>query len=269
MGRLAGAVALALLLALASDRASVAAEAGTLPWRLIAPGFEVAELPVMEGGDAVDRLYLARIEPARYRFVVRTAPAGDKDLDAWMGALGAALVVNGSYYAPDFRPVTPIVSAGTLLGPQNYNARGGAFIASPGFTGVRDLADQDWKRAFRHADDAMVSFPLLVAAGKIRVGAASPRSANRSFVGQDDRGRVIVGTTTDVLFSLDRLAQFLLGAPLGLAIALNLDGGPLANQGISLNGYERRIYGRRGPRIAGDKTHDPIPLPIVLAVLPK
>src|SRR5689334_3509884 len=65
--------------------------AGPLDWRAIAPGFEVGELAVVVDGSEVDRILLARIDPARFRFAVRNAPAGNRDLDAWMRDLGAAL----------------------------------------------------------------------------------------------------------------------------------------------------------------------------------
>lgn len=79
----------------------------------------------------------------------------------------------------------------------------------------------------------------------------------------------------DAFFSLDRLARFLLDAPLDLVIALNLDGGPVACQGISLNGYERKTYGRWEAEIDGDKVqlltwpYGTVAMPIVLAVFPR
>jgi hypothetical protein len=218
---------------------------------------------------------LARIDPARFRFVVRNAPAGDKSLDQWMVQLGAALVVNGSYYSRYGEPDTPLLSQGTLLGPQNYDARAGAFVASSSFAGIRDLAHEDWKGVFQGADNAMVSYPLLLAGGISRVTRSSRWLANRSFIGQDRAGRIIIGTTADAFFSLDRLARFLLDAPLDLTIALNLDGGPVACQGISLNGYGRKTYGRWETQVDGDHVwlltwpYGTIEMPVVLAVFPK
>jgi hypothetical protein len=90
---------------------------GRFEWTLAAAGFEVAEIPVMVDGREVDRLLLARIDPARFRFVVRNAPTGNKEIGDWQRDLGAALVVNGSYYDRDGNPDTPIVSAGTPAGP--------------------------------------------------------------------------------------------------------------------------------------------------------
>jgi Phosphodiester glycosidase len=256
-------------------RSDPVATPGPFAWRPIANGFEVADLPAIVEGRAVDHILLARIAPDRYRFAVYNASAGDKDLDQWMAHLGAALVVNGSYYGRRGTPDTPFLSQKTLLGPRDYNARAGAFVASPASVGIVDLAKTDWKQAFQGAENAMVSYPLLVEGNATRVSVTSRWLANRSFVGEDADGRVIIGTTTDAFFSLQRLAQFLLGAPLDLTAALNLDGGPVASQGISLNGYDRRTYGQWELEVTGDKVqlltwpYGTVAMPVVLAVFPK
>jgi len=192
-----------------------------------------------------------------------------------MAQLGAALVVNGSYFSSLGGPDTPFLSDGTLLGPKDYDAKAGAFVASAKFTGIRNLAQEDWQTAFQGADNAMVSYPLLVRDGASGVVHPSRWLANRSFVGQDGAGHIIIGTTTDAFFTLDRLADFLLKAPLGLTLALNLDGGPVACQGISLNGYERKTYGRFELQAEGDRAwlltrcYGTAGMPMVLAVFPK
>jgi hypothetical protein len=252
--------------------------AGPIAWRAIAPGFDVAELAVLADGQEVDRILLARIDPAHFRFAVRSSPAGNRDLDGWMRALGAALVINGSYFSRDGTPDTPVVSAGTRLGPHHYIANHGAFVASERVVGVRDFTSLDWHIALRGADDAMVSYPLLVARdGSSRVKADARWLANRSFVGEDHEGRIILGTTTDAFFSLGRLANFLHDAPLDLAVALNLDGGPVACQGIALNGFRRNQCGRWELSTRSGKLDLLTPvfgtvrwgLPLVLAVFPK
>jgi hypothetical protein len=69
---------------------------GTLTWKEIDQGFEVAELPVMADGGEIDRILLNRIDPARFRLVVRNAADGTKGLDEWEHALpNAVLIVNG------------------------------------------------------------------------------------------------------------------------------------------------------------------------------
>jgi len=253
---------------------------GEFAWRSIASGFEAAELPVIAGGAEVDRISLVRVDPNRFRFLVRNRPSTDRVLDDWMTALGAALVINGSYFAHDGLPDTPFVSAGIQMGPRTYQAKHGAFVASAGSARIHDLANQDWRTVLRGADDAMVSYPLLVTSdGAARVTADRRWLANRSFVGQDGDGRIVLGTTADAFFSLERLAGFLRAAPLGLTLALNLDGGPVASQGITLNGFRRSTCGRYELSTRGDQLTLLTPLflerarcwemPIVLAVLPR
>lgn len=221
-----------------------AVQPGPLDWRTVADGFEAAELPVLADGAEVDRLLLARVDPVRYRFVARNAPAGNRRLADWMADPGTLLAINGSYYGHRGTPVTPFVSDGAPLGPVQYAATHGAFVASDAFTGIRDLQDGNWQAALAGARDAMVSYPMLRAADGSSRAERSRWLANRSFVAQDSVGRIVLGTTREAFFSLDRLAGFLRAAPLELTLALNLDGGPVACQGIALGSFQRRFCGR-------------------------
>jgi hypothetical protein len=253
------------------------ASPGRLDWRAIRDGFEAGELAVLADGREVDRIFLARVDPAKFRFEVRNEPSGDFNLDSWMTGLGAVLAINGSYYSRNGMPATPVLSAGALLGPAAYDARAGAFVASAASAGIGDLAQQSWQNAFQGARDAMVSYPLLVSENAASRVVSSEWLANRSFVGQDVDGNIIFGTTADGFFSLNRLAAFLRQAPLGLKLALNLDGGPIACQGISLDGFERRACGKWEIQ-AGDASVKKLEcfrscerpaMPIVLAAFPK
>jgi hypothetical protein len=79
-----------------------------------------------------------------------------------------------------------------------------------------------------------VSYPLLVGPGPSRIQADHRWLANRTFIANDAAGRIILGTTKEAFFSLDRLAAFLTAAPLDLTLALNLDGGSVACQAVSV-----------------------------------
>lgn len=251
-------------------------EPGSFDWQQAAEGFEIAELPVLASGQEVERLLLARVDPTRFRFEVRNAPAGNKEPADWMKELGAALVITGSYYGTDGHPDTPVVSAGERLGPTAYEARHGAFVSSDAATSVRDLAGQDWRSSLVEARDAMVSYPLLLAAdGTSRVTADRRWLANRTFVAEDSSGRIILGTTRDAFFSLDRLAAFLRVAPLQLKIALNLDGGPIACQFIAVGSARRSFCGQWETSMRDGQLHlltwgyGSWALPVVLAVVPR
>jgi len=228
---------------------------GDLPrWKMLAPGFENGDLPVLADGREVDRILLSRIDPSRYRFVVRNDPGGAKGIDEWEEALPRALlIVNASYYDPKGRPDTPVVSERSPLGPGTYDARAGAFVARAGRAGIVDLSNRDWKDVFAHAENAMVSYPLLVNEnGKPRVKRHSRWLANRSFVAQTRDGRIVIGSTRDAFFSLDRLADFLATAPLDIKTALNLDGGPVACQSIRVGRYHRKVHARWEAQVEDD-----------------
>ena len=268
--RLSGAMRLAL------SASPPVATAGAFAWKEVAPGFEVAELPVIVNGAEIDRILLSRIDPARYRFVVRNAAAGSTGLRDWMRTLGAALVINGSYFNKRGTPDTPFLSNGKMLGPHDYKATHGAFIASDTAAAIHDLKAEDWKTVFASAHDALVSYPLLLAAdGATRPEAGSRWLANRSFVGQDRAGRIVFGTTTDAFFPLDRLAKFLRNAPLELLMVLNLDGGPVACQGVAVGSYRRDFCGKWELEDNDGKLSlltwnwGNWSLPIVLAAIPK
>lgn len=260
----------------------------TVAWRQLDAGFEVAEMPVLVDGQEADRILLTRIDPAKFKFVLRHSADGGRVLSNWMQELGAVAAINGSFFAKDGAPDTPFQSAGVRSGPKDYDARHGAFVTSDRFTGIRDLrgGGEDWRQAFREADHAMVSYPLLLGPDGGNSAAPSDKRANRSFAAQDATGRIILGTTRGDHFTLQGLAVLLRHSPLDLRLALNLDGGPYACQGVAFNGYARDFCGMAeadgaggdapkvefAPKPQSDGTTAPAQdrrLPIVMAVIPR
>jgi hypothetical protein len=223
--------------------------AGTSAWKEMEPGFEVREIPVATGGQEIDRLYLNRFDPVRFRFIARNEPGGTKDIDQWEAALhpqgagGTVLIVNGSYFGLKGGADTPLVSMGERLGPRDYDAKAGAWVANASGTHVVDLAGRDWRAVLDGAENAMVSYPLLIGEdGRNAVRAKSNWLANRTFIAEDHQGRIIVGSTKEAFFSLDRLASFLLKAGLDIKTALNLDGGPIAGLSVRSASYRLKHY---------------------------
>lgn len=219
------------------------AVAGTFTWKTVAPGYEVAEVPVMLERAEVDRLILSRIDPARYRFSARNAPEG-RNIKEWRKALPkAVLIVNGSYFDKKGLPDTPFVSDGQALGPQTYDAKAGAFVTGEAGASVVDLQHRPWQAALAGSHNAMVSYPMLVGEdGQTRVTVSSNWLANRTFVAEDHAGRIIVGSTRAGFFSLGRLAAFLKASPLDIRTALNLDGGPIACRMEHVGRFHREVH---------------------------
>ena len=282
--RLAVGIASLLLAVIVGDRsaraeADVDPQAAPLIWTSPAPGFDVTELSVLERGHEVERIHLTRVDTKKFKFEVHTAPAAARELTDWMKVTGAVMIANGSYFDRDGNPATPVVSRGKALGPKAYGTKHGAFVVSPAGTGVQDLGRSRWQQAFRGATEAMVSFPMLIGAdGRSRAHNSNPLlTANRTFIGQDSAGRVIVGTTKAAYFSLDRFADFLAVSGLGLTRALNLDGGPPACQAVAIGTFRRSVCANSETssdagqlRVLGQLFGQrPWGLPIVLAVFPK
>ena len=100
----------------------------------------------------------------------------------------------------------------------------------------------------------MVSYPLLIGNdGQTHVPVKSRWLSNRTFVGQDGNGHIIIGTTKEAFFSLDRLAEFLKNSPLDLKETLNLDGGPIACQSIRLKDFQRKFYATWEAQVSGEQ----------------
>lgn len=195
-------------------------------------------------GVEADRLQLVRLDPRRLRFEVFHEAVEPRTVEAWRERLGAAVVVNGSFYGMDLQPQTPVRSGGRRLGPAGYRSRHGVFVSGPG-AAVIDLAGRPVDAAIAGHRDALVSYPLLLAPdGRVRAAGKDTWLANRTFVATDRRGRVILDTTETGLFALERLGRFLKQAPLDLVAALNLDGGPPACLAVSAGGFVEAVYGR-------------------------
>ena len=263
-------------LSLALRHPAPEATPGPVAWTSPSEGFQAGRLPALVDGETVDEIVLARIDPAKFRFEVLNEPSGKRRLGDWLRETGAALIVNGSYYDRVGRPATPIVSEGVLAGPAAYTSQHGAFIVTGAQARIADLTQEDWQAAFKGAQAGIVSYPLLIAPdGSTGRPARSRWLANRSFVAVDDQGWVVIGTTASAFFSLDRLATFLKASPLRLKAALNLDGGPVACQGVALGPVQLKQYGLW--EIQADGTSAKMlppailtgaPMPLVLAVFP-
>jgi hypothetical protein len=249
------------------------ATAAPFAWKTADDGFDVAWLDVRVGGLAVDGIALARIDPSRHRFAVLQEPSGKRHLEDWMRETGAELIVNASYYDRDGKPATPIVDQGVLSGPPSYQSNHGAFVVKASRGDIRDLKTDRWPALFDHAEAGLVSYPLLVAPDGSERTVPSQWLANRSFIGVDQQGRVLIGTTRSAFFSLDRLAAFLKVSFPDLKAALNLDGGPVASQAIDVGEVQRKVHGSwelqakdGNARLLPIAMFMTAPMPIVIAV---
>lgn len=215
-----------------------------LTWISRAPGLETAELTIWVDDIVVDRMMLTRLDTKAYRFSVHHDPTGTRTAEDWQSELDAAVVVNGSYFDGDFQPLTPIKASNTIAGPTEYTSSHGAFVSNGNNVEIVDLRDKDVFKAIEPYPEAMVSYPLLVDAKKEnRALDTKTWLASRNFIALDNSGFVILGTTETGFFTIYRLGEFLKNSSLNIAVALNLDGGPLVGQIVRAGSFSRNFHG--------------------------
>lgn len=253
-------------------------QSGPLAWREHEPGLATSIIDVTLQDVVVDRIHIVRIDPEQFTFRVHQSSSNPRTAETWRNQLQARVVINGSFYDQKKQPITPVKSFGNRFGPEQYTSTHGAFVSSEQFTGIIDLQGIDVNQALVPYPDVLVSYPLLFdTLGHVRAAGNDEWLANRSFLGIDDGGNVIMGMTERGFFSLRRLAQFLNESPLRLLCALNLDGGPVSSLAIQSGSYHHVLSGKwaiqdpdRGDIVLNQSMNNQSArLPIVLAVYKK
>lgn len=240
-------------------------------WRALQPGLEFATIhgaPYCRRGSA--NIAVLRVDPRRFRIGVRHYSNGRESQPpgvlGWLQRSDALAVFNAGQYYPDFTYMGLLVSDGTVVSKQRHPEYQAALVAEPvdGGTQARvlDLADEridlpQWREVAQ-------SFMLFDRSGALRVR-RTDRVANRTIVGEDGHGRLVV-VTTEGGYKLWELAGLLREGPLGLTHAMCMDGGAEAKMLVRT---ERFRYASFGPWNGDDGAALPgadVPLPAVITV---
>jgi uncharacterized protein YigE (DUF2233 family) len=196
-------------------------------WQSLGNGVELRRLLVADGNGATNRLWLARVDPARVRFRVLYDPANPRLAGEWFVGVKPLLAVNAGYFTEDYRATGLVISDGVRSG-QSYTGFGGMFAV---WAKPTDRVEVRWLVARPYSSSeplrhAVQSFPMLVhSGGQPGVGDDDGKLSRRTVVGQDRRGRIVFVVSPDLFFTLKSLAAFLAVSDLELDTALNLDGG--------------------------------------------
>jgi uncharacterized protein YigE (DUF2233 family) len=201
-------------------------------WQSQGNGIELRRLKVELNG-VTNRLWLARVEPARVRFRVLYDHVNPRQVSEWFTSAGPLLAVNAGYFTEDYTATGMIVSDGTRSG-QSYAGFGGMFAVRADRVEVRWLVAKPYSPS-EPLRQAVQAFPMLVhSGGQVGLSEDDGQIARRSVVGQDRKGRIVFAVSPDAFFTLKNLAAFLAASDLELDTALNLDGGP--SSGLMLAG---------------------------------
>ena len=181
----------------------------------------------------------------------------------WQRSTGALAVFNAGQFYPDFRYMGVLVCGGDTVSAHPHAEFKAALVADSGRAHVLDLARVPLGSP-RGWSDVAQSFMLFDHDGGVRVR-RSTRIANRTVVGEDERGWIVV-CVSEGAYTLADFADLLRAAPLKLTHAMSMDGGLEAELVVSTGAFRYASFGdwpRDGEPSAPGGV---VPLPAVITV---
>ncbi len=264
---------LAALAAVAAGAYAVLHGAGGPHWRTLKPGLEFATMrgaPFCRQGSP--DIALLRIDPARA--IVRVHHFTQEAVDAppniveWQRLTGAHAVFNAGQFYPDWSYMGMLVSNGHVVSKRAHPGFKAALVAAP-VEGAASAHVLDLERVpldpreLRWRELAQ-SFMLFDSAGRIRVR-ESDRVANRTAVGEDRHGRLVV-ITSEGAYTMRDFARLIQKAPLMLSHAMSMDGGHEAELCVEAGGFRYASFGHWKKGSSDQPPGARVPLPAVISV---
>ena len=224
-------------------------------WRVIAPGLEFATFhgePYCRRGSAA--LAVLRLDPERVQLRVRHyrqsrdlagRSSEPPDVVEWQRQTGALAVFNAGQFYPDWSYMGLLASGGHWLSRRAHVGYHAVLVADRPGPGegahVLDLASIPTTPESLAWNEVAQSFMLFDSAGTLRVR-RSERIANRTIVGEDKRGRIVV-MVTEGAYTLADLAFVIQKSDLRLMHAMSMDGGREAELVVATHGFRYASFG--------------------------
>ena len=262
---------IAALLALAVGIWALARGAQEPRWRSLTPGAEFALLrgePYCRHGSA--DIAVLRLDPSRVGLKVlhftRQPDHRPLSLPEWQKRLRAMAVFNAGQYYPDLSYMGMLVSDGEVVSSRPHPSFRAALVATPDRgprdAKVLDLNQVSLKAARGEWREIAQSFMLFDQKGQRRVR-KTEQVANRTVVGQDRRGNLVV-ITSEGGYTLWEFAELLQRSPLQLTHAMSMDGGHEAGLCVVAGRFRYGTFGHWSDDHPPDAA---VPLPAVVAVM--
>lgn len=187
-------------------------------------GAEFAEREARNGSDTV-RVQGVFFTTKQARFAVIDNPGRNTSLGEAMKSVGALAGMNGAYFHADWTPVGLLIADGSKVhGFEKAKLLSGVFVVTKGTPRIVRSAAYT---ASKSDTQALQAGPFLVENGKPIAGLNTERSARRTVVATDGKGRwalllfshVTLAETAAILATGEIFPDILLEK------ALNLDGG--------------------------------------------
>jgi hypothetical protein len=243
------------------------------PWQPLEAGLDVVELegPPSDSGDG--RITVVRVDPARFDLRLLSASAAGegetRTARAWAYRSGASAVINAAMYQEDHRTSVSLMRSGDHVNQRRLSKDKAVLAFDPVVSGVPPvrIVDRECERledaAARYA--TLVQSIRMVSCDRRNVWAPSERRFSAAAVATDRAGRVLfVHARTP--WPVHDLVNALLHAPLDLAQAMYVEGGPEAQ--LFARGGGRELE-RVGTFEEADANGRAWPVPNVLAAVRK
>ncbi len=217
----------------------------------IAPGIEIVFADLFRNLHHSGRFVAVYAEPQQIELSILL---NDARLPMSELAQDALLVVNGSYFTPEHRPTGLLISEGQILSPlvrKGGGAGTGVLLVADGRVTLLER-ERVKRRDYENSVFAIQAGPRVIEPGGVGgIRSDDGLRANRTVIGADSRGRIVLAVTyaedgSRSGATLFELMQLLgagglgeIAADLALDFALNLDGGP--STGLFLRDVDHAI----------------------------
>ncbi len=222
-------VVFAALFAVTALQLVPASAAQDVIWTTIAKGVEYTKIPLVGLGRPGESVRAARVDPASVLFRVYYHQGTRKTTQDWaIEVPSAVLIVNANFYRGNGRPIGLVRLGDQILSRPSGRPGSGYFqvrgeIPQVSSTSITPAASQT-----EPYTESFEGFPLIIADGRPIQSFASYDAyirAWRSVVAQDDKGRILLFVSAPAELTLPDMTNWLSHSGLGIASALNLDGG--------------------------------------------
>lgn len=193
----------------------------TKNWRVLDEGFSYDRFRISEGGES-GLLHVFEIDPSRYPIHVVQAKdyqQGATTARALAVKSGALLVINASYFTPEFSPLGIIVRDGKILNPIHKTQWFSIFQIRGGIPAILPQGE------FSLAPDLQVALqagPRILIRGEPPT--LKPQRAKRSAIAINPKQHLVIAITEGLAISMKELSKFL-KEEMQCQEAMNLDGG--------------------------------------------
>lgn len=221
-------------------------------WRELAPGLEFGMLhgePYCRRGSAA--IAVLRMDPERVRLRVhhytRNREKRPLDVVEWQRHTRALAVFNAGQFYPDFRYMGLLASGGHWVSRQAHPGYQALLVADPlrdeerASARIIDLSRESNAPDSLPWKEVAQSFMLFDTSGALRVR-RSERIANRTVVGEDRNGRLLV-MVTEGSYTLADIAHVLQKSRLHLRQAMSMDGGREAELVVTHGAFRYASFG--------------------------